>query len=396
MELETVASIRGKNKVVLNGYVYVKQKNLANDLISFECERRRGSGTTLSECKAKVKLNADLSVVSYLHEHTHAADSGHVEVLKVRASIKRKAEETDETSQQILGHELQQLSQQAAAQMIPIRHVRRNIRQVKQMKNADLPIPTNCNFEIPEEYKRLLDGENFLLYDSGCYDVNRFLIFGTERTLTLLNDSEHWFMDGTFKIVPALFFQLYTIQVLAFGSILPCMYILLPNKTQITYRRLFEEIKVLQPQVHPLTITIDFEKAAINAASECFPNVEIHGCFFHLAQNIFRKVRAVGLQERYKNDEDLSLAIRMIPALAFVPLDKVTDAFESLQETLSKEISTIVEYFEACGMCIPVSVITCHERTTQLKDGIEKCKPPCLATILISGASYASLGENRA
>src|SRR5688572_28024304 len=113
MELETVASIRGKNKVVLNGYVYVKQKNLANDLISFECERRRGSGTTLSECKAKVKLNADLSVVSYLHEHTHAADSGHVEVLKVRASIKRKAEETDETSQQILGHELQQLSQQA-------------------------------------------------------------------------------------------------------------------------------------------------------------------------------------------------------------------------------------------------------------------------------------------
>ena len=36
----------------------------------------------------------------------------------------------------------------------------------------------------------------------------------------------------------------------------------------------------------------------------------------------------------------------MIPALAFVPLDKVTDAFESLQETLSEEISTIVEYFE--------------------------------------------------
>ena len=68
------------------------------------------------------------------------------------------------------------------------------------------------------------------------------------------------------------------------------------------------------------------------------------GCFFHLAQNIFRKVQSAGLQERYQNEEDLSLSIRMIPALAFVPVDKVLQSFEFLQESLSEEI--VVDYFE--------------------------------------------------
>ena len=266
--------------------------------------------------------------------------------MKVRASIKRKAEETEETPQQILGQELQQLSQQAAVQMVPIRHIRRNIRRVKQKKNAVHPLPVDRTFEIPEEYKSLADGEKFLLYNSGCDDPNRILIFGTERTLNLIKDSQHWFMDGTFKVVPELFFQLYTVQALVTGSIVPCLYVLLPNKTQITYCRLFEEIKVLQPQVHPTTITTDFERAAINAATECFANVEIHGCFFHLAQNIFRKVQSVGLQDRYQNDEDFALSIRMIAALAFVPSEKVIESFKTLQESLSEEFATVMDYFE--------------------------------------------------
>jgi hypothetical protein len=111
MELETVASIRGKNKILLNGFVYVKQQNLANNVVSYECERRRGAGNNTSECRAKVKLNEDLSVLSYLHEHTHTADSVRGEVLKVMAGVKRKAGETDEAPQQILGQELQHLNQ---------------------------------------------------------------------------------------------------------------------------------------------------------------------------------------------------------------------------------------------------------------------------------------------
>ena len=347
MEAETVASIRGKNKIILNGFIYVKQKNLANNVISYECERRRGTGKELSECKAKVKVNGeDLSVVSYLHAHSHAADSARCEMVQARARIKRKAEETEETPQQILGHELQQLSQQAAVQMVPLRHVRRTIRMTKQRKNAVHPIPSDRTFEIPEEYRSLQNGENFLLHDSGMDDLNRILVFGTERSLQMLRDSQHWFMDGTFKVVPELFFQLYTIHVQNLGAIIPSLYVLLPNKKQETYRRLFEEIKRLPSQANPTSVTMDFEKAAMNAIQESFGEVEIHGCFYHLAQNVYRKIQAEGLQERYMNDENVSLSMRMLTALAFVPVDEVIKVFEAIEEEMSDEFHTIVDYFE--------------------------------------------------
>ena len=45
----------------------------------------------------------------------------------------------------------------------------------------------------------------------------------------------------------------------------------------------------------PWTVTMDFEKAVMNAVQEAFGEVEIHGCFYHLAQIIYRKIQANGL-----------------------------------------------------------------------------------------------------
>ena len=92
-KMQAIVSIREKNKIAINGYVYVKQKDLADHVTSFECEKRRGSGKGLSICKAKVKIAADMSVVGYVDTHSHAA-TAHVQVLEVRAKIKRRAEQT--------------------------------------------------------------------------------------------------------------------------------------------------------------------------------------------------------------------------------------------------------------------------------------------------------------
>ncbi|KAK3579159.1 hypothetical protein CHS0354_022182 [Potamilus streckersoni] len=63
-----------------------------------------------------------VEVPEQLQEHAHTADSVYCAVLKFRASIKRKAEETEETPHQIMGQGLQQLSQLSAVQMVTIRH----------------------------------------------------------------------------------------------------------------------------------------------------------------------------------------------------------------------------------------------------------------------------------
>ena len=67
--MEYVKSEKGKEKLLFEGFVYVKQKNLAKGVVSFECKKCRYSTT----CKAKVKVFGN-QVVEWLHEHTHGPD----------------------------------------------------------------------------------------------------------------------------------------------------------------------------------------------------------------------------------------------------------------------------------------------------------------------------------
>ena len=94
--MEFVHSNHGKMKLVYQGYVYVKQKDLVNGVVSYECEKRRHSN-----CKAKVKVRGN-EVVGHVNDHTHAADPSRHEVLTVRQDIKRRAIDTEETAQQII------------------------------------------------------------------------------------------------------------------------------------------------------------------------------------------------------------------------------------------------------------------------------------------------------
>ena len=83
----------------------MKQKDSANGLTSWECiQRRKGN------CKAKMKLNAINDFVEQVQEHTHALSDTRCELTNIRTSIKRKSSSTHDTTQQILGTELANLT----------------------------------------------------------------------------------------------------------------------------------------------------------------------------------------------------------------------------------------------------------------------------------------------
>ena len=54
----------------------------------------------------------------------------------------------------------------------------------------------------------------------------------------LLNLSNTWLVDGTFKLSPDIFYQIYTIHIELNGFAPPCVFVLLPNKTEKTYIRM--------------------------------------------------------------------------------------------------------------------------------------------------------------
>ena len=183
---------------------------------------------------------------------------------------------------------------------------------------------------MPENLTTTFDGSNFLVRDS-TINQDRILIFTTAANVRHLEQSPFWIMDGTFKTVPTIFTQLYTIHGRVGGNdnsrILPLVYALMSGKSEECYRQLFQDLIDFSDeeniQLYPQFILTDFEKAAINAAQTEFPGVQNKGCHFHLAQNVYRKIQAHGLSTRYGIDENFSLLIRHIPALAFLAPDAI-------------------------------------------------------------------------
>ena len=93
-------------------------------------------------------------------------------------------------------------------------------------------------------------------------------------------------------------------------------------------------------------IITDFEQAAIKAARVEFPNSNNKGCFFHFCQNLWRKIQSEGLANEYGNNEDFSIKLRQITALAFLPPSEIPAAFDQVKLLLPQNAAGIVQYFE--------------------------------------------------
>ena len=156
-----------------------------------------------------------------------------------------------------------------------------------------------------------------MLHDSGINDPERLFIFGTNESARLLGTSDNRYADGTFKSVPAIYAQLYTIHAQVNGEIFPCFYALLSNKNLNIYNRLFTEVYRLTGNLgdEPNDILFDFELAAMNAFRQVLPNTDIKGCYYHLCSNMWKHVQNNGLQQRYNNDDVLCIHIRMLTVL---------------------------------------------------------------------------------
>ena len=120
--MEFTTTEKGSRKLIHEGYMYVFQKNLASYVTSWECEKRRRG-----ECKAKIKLDEAGSFLERINNHTHAPSEAKCKIAKVRANIKKRATETQDSAQVILGIELGGISEAAAINLLALHHIRRNI-----------------------------------------------------------------------------------------------------------------------------------------------------------------------------------------------------------------------------------------------------------------------------
>ena len=201
--------------------------------------------------------------------------------------------------------------------------------------------------------KKTLDGSDFLIKDL-TMDNNRILIFTTIANVIQLEQSTIWIIDGTFKTVPSVFKQLYTIHEYVRENensrIMPLVYSLMSSKSEQCYQMLFQDLIEFSNEhdidLQPQFVLMDFEIAAINAIRTEFPGVQNKCCHFHLSQNLYQKVQEFGLATLYGNDENFSILIKHIPALAFLSHSDIPEAFDELRTIMPEEANIIMKWFE--------------------------------------------------
>jgi hypothetical protein len=116
--------------------------------------------------------------------------------------------------------------------------LRKIIRRKRKEINAVPADPANFQeLDTPQSYQQYVPKAdvtiNFLLCDSGP-GADTILIFGREDWLHHLFTTDTWYVDGTFKISPNIFSQVYVILAKKFSGVHSVDYALLPNKQGAT------------------------------------------------------------------------------------------------------------------------------------------------------------------
>eukprot|EP00057_Strongylocentrotus_purpuratus_P026943 XP_011681417.1 PREDICTED: uncharacterized protein LOC100889712 isoform X2 [Strongylocentrotus purpuratus] len=128
-KMEWTKTERGGRKLILDGYIYVKKKNLADGWEIYECELRRNRRV----CKAKIKVKTSgEEEFKGRTEHNHPSDHGKANAYKVKAAMKRLAVETDQSPQQILLATMYQATDEGLMAMPKLDNIRRCIRRQRQ------------------------------------------------------------------------------------------------------------------------------------------------------------------------------------------------------------------------------------------------------------------------
>lgn len=167
--------------------------------------------------------------------------------------------------------------------------------------------------EVPQKF------QSFLLADY-CYGNTRLLIFCSQEAKEKLIVLKNIFGDGTFKSCPPPFQQLYTVHG-DLGSnnqstaMTPLLYALMSNRKKETYEILFRLVKSQINDWNPTSFTSDFEEAAMSAMRTIFPEISIHGCYYHFNNAIWRKGRELNLTKHktLRRQVALSAVLPLLP-----------------------------------------------------------------------------------
>lgn len=209
----------------------------------------------------------------------------------------------------------------------------------------------------------------------------RIIAYSTKHLLKLFNQRKSS-GDGTFKICPALWKQLYIVMIKFGNSWIPVCYALLPDKCKETYFAFFymvrKQIREMKLAFNVQSMRSDFEVGEMKAAAAAW-EIVVKGCYYHFTQSGWRFVQNNGMASAYLSDTDqeFKLLVKCILSLPHVPVMDIESTLEILntrdwnfeespeKEAFKEKIIGYIKEYWIHGV-IPPQVWNCFHRKVDL------------------------------
>lgn len=320
-----VFTLKGKECILYKNNKY-SLSNKGKDKISWRC--------TIRGCNATIYTNDQHEIKSEKNNHHHIDKVNNVGVAVLKAKCKRKAMDNfDDRPSKILRTELSSLQSTENVVEKDLKNCKLALYRCRRKQFPKLPKSMSecieCIRDVPLATSRR---EDFLLHAEMTTADKGIVIFTSPSNLRHLSRAKLILGDGTFYVVPKQFHQLYTLHGCFNGHYVPLVFGLLPDKSETSYTQFLDAVvsqcSAMGLTLNVQTVLLDFEKATHNAFQTIFPLAEVKCCRFHFGQAVFRKIKQIGLQPTYINNEDeTGHWLKSFFGLPFLDPEDVLDAF---------------------------------------------------------------------
>ncbi|KAG0440202.1 hypothetical protein DMUE_1911 [Dictyocoela muelleri] len=320
-------------KILYKNYIYNYFKETEN-MVFWRCSKR--------SCSGRIRTDLNIKTVLFQTKHWHQEEKSKITRLDINNKLKEVALTTNENFDNALISVTEGIDLKNLKNISNINSLRDYF--VRRRKSKNLPLITN-NDNILEMYKYTFDNELFLQYINNSNE-NGLIIFSTEYNLNILKKSKIWLCDATFYTSPQDYSQIYIIHGTYFNKILPLCYVIMKNRTENSYKLLFDIVKS-KINMEPQYIVVDFELAQYNAIWHTFTNTVINGCVFHYSQIIVRYLQKTNILSKYSNDSDFRKFVKYMIYLSYVPTNRVLCEYNKilLMKKENNEYNDFSNYF---------------------------------------------------
>jgi len=252
--------------------------------------------------------------------------------LQVSDRCKRKAEENDVCRQ----------STPDEAHSVSFANVEIAVYKRRRLTQPTLPrAPSDADAIVRNSRYAKLNGDDFYHGIADAGEDRTALLFAWTGQLNMLKVAKEGYFDATFKIVPAIYYQLLTVFATSGDAAFPVCYVLMRWKTHALYRSVFAAMRDLVPDFTPKHVMADFEKASVGAFQDVFGEVAIAGCWFHYCQAVIKRLNKLGLKEHYQSRDDITDIVRYILGLPLLPAEDIRTAAEEIRATICTDMHMV-------------------------------------------------------